>query len=140
MMVSGDPGYVDQVPRRLEYEASHPGVEILYLGPYWQAIIREKGGQTIITRYELRALLDKLESLDAADDGEPGSEGPDLPTRAALTPRRRAPDGPCQHGRALASSGPPGRCEWPRPPGTVTLRPCRGSEGAPPARPRRRHP
>ena len=76
MMVSGDPAYVDQVPRRLEYEAAHPCVEILYLGPYWQAIIREKGGQTIITRYTLRALLDKLESLEAADDGKPGSEGP----------------------------------------------------------------
>jgi len=75
MMVSGDPGYVDQVPRRLEYEAAHPDVEILYLGPCWQAIIREKGGLTIITRYELRTLLDKLEKL-TADDGKPGSEGP----------------------------------------------------------------
>ena len=63
MMVRGEPEYADQVPRRLEYEKAHPNVEIIYLGPYWQAIIREEGGQTIITRYELRGLLDKLESL-----------------------------------------------------------------------------
>jgi len=74
--VRAEPDYVDQVPRRLAYEAAHPHVEILYLGPYWQAIIREQAGQTVITRYELRGLLDKLESLDAADDGKPGSEGP----------------------------------------------------------------
>ncbi len=71
MMVRGEPGYVDQVPRRLAYEAAHPNVEILYLGPYWQAIIREEAGQTIITRYELRGLLDKLESRDAEDGGKP---------------------------------------------------------------------
>jgi hypothetical protein len=76
MMVRGDPGYVDQVPRRLEYEAAHADVEILYLGPYWQAILRENDGVTVITRPSLGKLMDKLESLDAADDGKPGSEGP----------------------------------------------------------------
>jgi hypothetical protein len=63
MMGRGEPEYVDQVPRRAAYEAAHPNVEIVYLGPYWQAIIREEGGQTIITRYELKQLLDKLEEL-----------------------------------------------------------------------------
>ena len=63
MMVRGEPEYVDQVPRRAAYEAAHPDVEIIYLGPYWQAIIREETGQMIITRYSLKALLDKLESL-----------------------------------------------------------------------------
>ena len=62
-MVRGEPEYVDQVPRRAAYEAAHPNVEILYLGPYWQAIIREESGQTVITRHSLKALLDKLESL-----------------------------------------------------------------------------
>jgi hypothetical protein len=63
--MSSEPGYVDQVPRREAYEAAHPNVEILYLGPYWQAIIREEeAGQTTITRYSLKGLLDKLESLD----------------------------------------------------------------------------
>ena len=60
-MVRGEPEYVDQVPRRTAYEAEHPNVEILFLGPYWQAIIREESGQTIITRHSLKALLDKLE-------------------------------------------------------------------------------
>ena len=64
VIVRGEPEYVDQVPRRAAYEAAHPNVEIIYLGPYWQAIIREDAGQTIITRYELRGLLDKLESLE----------------------------------------------------------------------------
>ena len=41
MMVRGEPEYIDQVPRRAAYEAAHPAVEIIYLSPYWQAIIRE---------------------------------------------------------------------------------------------------
>ena len=39
-------------------------MEIIYLGPFWQAIIREEAGQTIITRHALKGLLDKLEALD----------------------------------------------------------------------------
>ena len=39
-------------------------VRILYHGSYWQATVREDAGEIVITRYELRALLDKLESLD----------------------------------------------------------------------------
>ena len=62
-MVRGEPEYVDQVPRRQAYEAVHPNVEIIYLGRFWQAIIREDKGETIITRYELKQLLDKLEEL-----------------------------------------------------------------------------
>jgi hypothetical protein len=64
MMVRGEPEYIDQVPRRTAYEAAHPNVEIIYLGPFWQAIILEEAGQTIITRIHLRDLMDKLESLD----------------------------------------------------------------------------
>jgi hypothetical protein len=59
-----DAEYPDQVPRKLAYESAHPDVEITYRGAYWQAIIREDQGETVITRYELRALLDKLESAD----------------------------------------------------------------------------
>ena len=76
MMVRGEPDYVDQVPRRLAYEASHPEVEILYLGPYWRAVIPGPHGETVIVRHDLRRLVDKLASLDAADEGTPGSEGP----------------------------------------------------------------
>jgi hypothetical protein len=61
--VRGEPDYVDQVPRRVAYEATHPDTEIIYLSPHWQAIIREAEGQTIFTRPSLKALLDKLESL-----------------------------------------------------------------------------
>ena len=37
----GEPGYVDQVPRRFAYETAHPETEIIYLGDFWQAIICE---------------------------------------------------------------------------------------------------
>ena len=63
MMVRGEPEYIDQVPRRLASEAAHTNVEIIYIGPYWQAIVSEGEGKTIITRHSLKALLDKLESL-----------------------------------------------------------------------------
>jgi len=64
MTLSGEPGYVDQVPRRQAYEAAHPGVEITYRGPYWKAVVREDAGETVITRYDLKDLLDKPEALD----------------------------------------------------------------------------
>jgi hypothetical protein len=64
----GEPEYPDQVPRRKAYEADHPEVEIMYHGPWWQAVIREDDGETTITRYHLQSLLDKLESLGADDD------------------------------------------------------------------------
>jgi hypothetical protein len=63
MAVRGEPDYADQVPRRLAYEAAHPNVEITFMGPHWQAIIPEQNGETVVVRYELRALLDRLESL-----------------------------------------------------------------------------
>jgi hypothetical protein len=65
MMVRGEPEYIDQVPRRAAYETAHPNVEIIYLGRFWQAIVREEARQTIITRHHLKSLLDKLEELDA---------------------------------------------------------------------------
>jgi hypothetical protein len=64
MMTAGEPEFADQVPRRQAYEAEHPEVEILYRGPCWKAVVREETGETVITRYELKALLDKLEALD----------------------------------------------------------------------------
>ena len=42
MMVRGEPDYIDQVLRRHAYEAAHPDVEIVYLSPVWQAIIRRR--------------------------------------------------------------------------------------------------
>jgi hypothetical protein len=65
-MVRGEPDYVDQVPRRLEYERAHPNVEIIFLSPMWQGIVHEDDdGKTIITRPSLGKLLDKLEALDS---------------------------------------------------------------------------
>ena len=75
MHVRGEPDFVDQVPRREAFERAYPEVEITYHGPYWRAIVPDQAGETVVNRYELRALLDKLEEL-TADDGKPGSEGP----------------------------------------------------------------
>ena len=63
MMARGEPDYADQVPRREAYEKVHPDVKITYHGGWWQAVIPEQAGETVITRYELKTLLDKLESL-----------------------------------------------------------------------------
>ena len=38
----------------------------------WQARIPEPHGETVITRYTLRELLDKLSDLIAGHDGQPG--------------------------------------------------------------------
>ena len=62
-LAPSEPGYVDQVVRRERYQESHPNVEIRCHDGYWQAIIREDAAETVITRFELRALLDKLETL-----------------------------------------------------------------------------
>ena len=79
-MVRGEPEYVNQVPRREEYEAARPDVEIIYIGPYWQAIIREENdGKTIITRHSLKALLDKLEALDGPQTAPQPPPTPGLP-------------------------------------------------------------
>lgn len=53
----------DQVPRKLAYEAAHPDIRITYRATHWEAVIphEDGNGETIVTRYELRQLLDKLE-------------------------------------------------------------------------------
>ena len=91
-MVRGEPDYINQVSRRRAFEADHPDVQITYHGPHWEARIPHDAGETVINRYELRVLLDKLEKL-TADYGKPSNGGHDLPIRAALSPRRRAPGG-----------------------------------------------
>jgi hypothetical protein len=64
MTAAGEPEFVDQVPRRQAYEAAHPEVQITYHGLYWRAVVNEPAGRTVISRYELKDLLDKLEALD----------------------------------------------------------------------------
>lgn len=60
MLVRNEPDYRDQVARRLAYEGGHPETEIIYIRPFWQAIITEENGMTIFTRDSLGKLLDKL--------------------------------------------------------------------------------
>lgn len=60
-------GYADQVVRQQAYQAAHPDVKIIYIGPHWQAVIAEEDGETVITRLILLQLLDTLDLRD-----EPG--------------------------------------------------------------------
>ena len=55
---------LDQVPRLAIFRTEHPGVLIREGFGYWQAVIPEPSGETVITRYTLRELLEKLGSLD----------------------------------------------------------------------------
>ncbi len=62
------PGDLDQVLRLNQYRRDHPGVTICAGHGYWQAQIPQRNGETVITRYQLRELLDKLDALT----GRPG--------------------------------------------------------------------
>jgi hypothetical protein len=63
---------VDQVVRLHAFRERYPHVVIgtLGLGGAWQGRVPEENGEIVVTRYELRDLLDKLIDLL----GEPGSE------------------------------------------------------------------
>ena len=84
MHVRGEPEYVDQVPRREAFEAAHSDVQITYHGPHWEAVIPDQAGETVINRFHLKALLDKLDELTAG--GKPGGEGAGLPIRRDACP------------------------------------------------------
>jgi hypothetical protein len=57
------PVWVDQVPRREEFQRKHPEVTITppgrTAGALWRALVQNRE----ITRYELKDLLDALEEL-----------------------------------------------------------------------------
>jgi hypothetical protein len=53
----------EQVIRLAIYRDQHPGVLIREGTGYWQAQIPEPAGETVITRYRLCELLDKLDEL-----------------------------------------------------------------------------
>jgi hypothetical protein len=53
----------DQVPRLLRFREQHPDVTIDFLPPAWQAVIHQPNGETVIARYQLRQLLDRLDEL-----------------------------------------------------------------------------
>jgi hypothetical protein len=65
----------DQIPRLQQFRLGHPDV-IIGPGEFgtWQATIPEPNGETIIVRYLLRELLDKLDEICALPqpDGGPG--------------------------------------------------------------------
>jgi hypothetical protein len=56
--------YVDQVPRREEFEKAHPEVVIEVDGDAWKATWPGKWSEpTVIYNYTLEGLLDKLASI-----------------------------------------------------------------------------
>jgi hypothetical protein len=66
----------DQVPRLQEFRAAHPDVIIGTDGfGNWQSRIPEPNGETVITRYTLKPLLDELDEMTGQQripDGDPG--------------------------------------------------------------------
>lgn len=63
------PDKPDQVLRLDQYRRDHPGVAINAGLGFWQAQIPQHNGEMIITRYQLRELLDKLDTLTGRPDG-----------------------------------------------------------------------
>jgi hypothetical protein len=57
---------LNQMPRLARFRDQHPGMLIGEGFGFWQAVIPEPSGETVITRYELRELLDKLVELTAS--------------------------------------------------------------------------
>jgi hypothetical protein len=66
----------DQVPRLLAFRAAHPDV-IVGAGEFgtWQARIPEPNGETVVNRYRLVELLDKLDELTGQHQDQPGGPG-----------------------------------------------------------------
>jgi hypothetical protein len=64
----------DHLPRKRAFEAQHPEAFIgMIASGTWQARIRQKNGETVITRWYLRDLMDELEKRypPAADQSVP---------------------------------------------------------------------
>jgi len=59
------PDDADQVPRLSRFRQAHPRIAIHAGFGYWQAQIPQPAGEQIITRYQLKDLLDKLDALTA---------------------------------------------------------------------------
>ena len=64
----------DELGRLRQFRAGHPDVLVGDGGfGTWQALIPEPDGETVITRYTLRELLDKLGEVTEKYDGRPAS-------------------------------------------------------------------
>jgi hypothetical protein len=66
------PDEPDQVLRLNRFRAEHPGIAIHAGVAYWQAVVTQRAGESVITRYLLKELLDKLDALT----GHPGCRKP----------------------------------------------------------------
>ena len=70
------PDELDQVARLARFKAAHPDVVIGDGGfGTMQARIPEPAGETVITRYALRELLDKLDEVTAGQQDQSGAPG-----------------------------------------------------------------
>jgi hypothetical protein len=69
------PDEPDQVMRLARFRAEHPRVQVVAGTGWWQACIREANGETVVTRYTLKAVLDKADELLAPDAQPGGSAG-----------------------------------------------------------------
>jgi hypothetical protein len=70
------PDELDQVARLARFKAAHPDVVVGDGGfGTMQARIPEENGEIVITRYSLRALLDKLDEVTAGQQGQPAPPG-----------------------------------------------------------------
>lgn len=67
------PDEPDQVIRLRCFRKDHPGVSIYTGLGYWQARVPDANGETIVTRFLLQELLDKLDTILTAprEDTEP---------------------------------------------------------------------
>ena len=63
------PDELDQVLRLNRYRRDHPGVTVCHGPGYWQAQIPQHNSETVITRYQLKDLLDKLDTLTGPPEG-----------------------------------------------------------------------
>ena len=73
-LAQGEP---DQVPRLLAFRAAHPDV-IVGAGEFgtWKARIPKPDGETVVNRYRLHELLDKLDQLTGGPVDCPGPAAP----------------------------------------------------------------
>ena len=92
----------DQMPRLAAFRAAYPHLMVGTFDGVWQARIREENGETVMTRYLLRDLLDKLGELlgDPRWLAGPRRSARQQPTRAA----ERDKDG--RNGRACVAGLP----------------------------------
>jgi len=70
------PDELDQVTRLARFKAAHPDVVVGDGGfGTMQARIPEENGETVITRYSLRELLDKLDQALTGHQDQPDPSG-----------------------------------------------------------------